>query len=1152
MMSNMQNVFVENNAPRQYSYFRLFCGLACVLPLLSGITAAASGADNLEKEFMVPPDSARPWVYWYFMDGNLSREGMRSDLEAMKQAGIGGAIYLEVGIGIKRGPVKFMSQPWQDLVGHAISEAGQLGMQMALASGPGWCGTGGPWITPELSMQHLVASETTAIGPAKFDSVLPRPQPRVPFFGEATLSTPQLHEAWRDFYRDEVVLAFPTPSGKARIADLDEKALYYRAPYSSQPGVKPFLPAPSDYTEVPMEQCVAASKIIDLTGNLAPDGRLKWDVPTGKWTILRFGRTITGQTTRPAPAPGLGLESDKFDKAAIDAHLYAFVDPLLENVSEPIGPGRGLTTLHFDSWEMGSQNWSGRFREEFTRRRGYDPVRFLPTMTGRFVDNAETSGRFLWDLRQTAQELVVENHIQRMKEQVRKHGLVLSIEPYDMNPCADLKLGGAADVPMGEFWSKGWSFPTEFSCIEAASIGHTLGRPVIGAEAFTALGGEDWQQYPGSMKAQGDWAFCCGINRFVFHRFQAQPWLDRFPGMTMGPYGVHWDRTQTWWDMVWAYHLYISRCQQMLRRGLFVADILYLNPEGAPCVFRPPSSATRGDPPDRRGYSFDGCDPDALIDRASVQGGRIVFPDGMSYRILVLPLFDTMTPRLLQKIANLVEDGATVMGIPPRKSPSLAGYPQCDQQVRQLAEMLWGAGAPAFKHNVGKGCVINCDTRKAKVDSPAQGRDVASRADAQLIFQCSINVSAVQAAQKAQATMSAGDDFSLLVNGRPAGIGKDIHDAATMDLTSLLKAGTNVLSITTCGLIGSMSIRFGSGIIADDSIDAGKDDLHPADGSPSSLMDLGLVGFQPWVLVGTPTRERDIYPDYQVTARALSGMGVCPDFESDGDVRYIHRRDREADIYFIANKEGQTRSMRCRFRVTGRMPEWWNPVTGECRDLPESKEEDGLTVVPMRLEVLESGFVVFRKPRMTAVPSRQNFPALRTVMTLTAPWEVSFDPKWGGPQKILFPRLDDWSKRPEPGIRYYSGKAVYRTTFDVAADPAKGCCFVSLGRVKNMAWVKLNGRDLGILWCDPWRAEIPGGVLRQRDNVLEITVANLWINRLIGDSGLPPGSGLTWTTYNPFRPDSPLQESGLLGPVSVQSSERDAEDLTETPRRRVF
>ena len=157
-------------------------------------------------------------------------------------------------------------------------------------------------------------------------------------------------------------------------------------------------------------------------------------------------------------------------------------------------------------------------------------------------------------------------------------------------------------------------------------------------------------------------------------------------------------------------------------------------------------------------------------------------------------------------------------------------------------------------------------------------------------------------------------------------------------------------------------------------------------------------------------------------------------------------------------------------------------------------------------------------------------------MTLAAPWEVSFDPQWRGPAKAVFASLQDWTQRLEPGIKYYSGKAVYRTTFDCITNAAKGRWFLNLGSVKNLASVKLNGRDLGIAWCEPWRTEIPGDVLRQSNNVLEITVANLWINRLIGDSRLPPQERRTWTTYQPFRPDSPLQPSGLFGPVSLNKS----------------
>ena len=252
-------------------------------------------------------------------------------------------------------------------------------------------------------------------------------------------------------------------------------------------------------------------------------------------------------------------------------------------------------------------------------------------------------------------------------------------------------------------------------------------------------------------------------------------------------------------------------------------------------------------------------------------------------------------------------------------------------------------------------------------------------------------------------------------------------------------------------------------------------------------------------------------------------------------MRYIHRRDGDADMYFICNAADQTIGGPCRFRVGGRQPEWWNPLTGERRDLTKFAEVKGQTEIYLELDAFESGFVVFKKPGKQGENPLWNYPERQTILTLTAPWEVSFDPKWGGPEKVVFDTLEDWSKRPEPGIKYYSGKAVYRTSFDASTDTVKNRSFLSLGKVKNMASVKLNDTGLGTVWCDPWRVAIPEGLLKEKDNRLEITVANLWINRLIGDSGLPKKKRLTWSTLEPFKPDSPLQESGLLGPVTVMT-----------------
>ena len=975
--------------------FKKITALACLLAMP---LAAAPAADLLDAGFVQPPASAKPWVYWYFMDGNLTREGMSADLEAMKQAGIGGAIFLEVNIGIPRGPVDFMSAQWQALVAQAIHEADGLGIQIALAAGPGWCGTGGPWIQPELAMQDLIASATNAEGPLKFSAELPRPQPRAPYFGEGTL-TPELRKEWLDFYRDVAVLAFPTPAGSNRLADVDEKALYRRDPFSSMPGVKPCLPAPPDFPVAPPNACVPAGSVVELTQKMSPDGHLIWDVPPGRWTILRLGRALTGQTTRPAPQPGLGFESDKFDRAALTAHYTDYIQKVVAQAGPHTNATGGLTMLHFDSWEMGAQNWSPQFRAEFEQRRGYDPLKFLPALTGLIVDSQEVSERFLWDLRQTAQELVVDNHVGYLKSLAHQHGLTLSIEPYDLNPCGDLTMGRVADVPQCEFWHLG--FDTLFSVFEAASLGHTGGKSVIAAEAITSNPGEDWQADPASLKSQGNWAFCTGVNRFDFHRFQAQPWTNRWPGMTMGPYGVHWDRTQTWWELVPAYHQYLARCQFLLQRGVAVDDVCFLVSEGAPQVFRPPGSATVGNPPDHLGYNFDGCSPETLRERAEVKAGNIVFPGGTAYRLLVLPEQRTMTPDLLLKIKSLVRAGATVWGPPPLKSPSLQNFPECDAQVQKLARQLWGDcdGEKVFSHGVGQGRVI--------------WRKTADR----------------------------------------------------------------------------------------------------------------------------PTGQ---YGDFASVTHELEARGVPPDFASDGPIRFAHRRDGAAEIYFVANRETQIREASCTFRVAGKQPELFDPLTGQTRLLPQFNCQDGRTTIPLRFESEQSFFVIFRAPAPAAAAAAgPNFPRLNLALELGGPWTVNFDPNWGGPAQVVFDSLADWSLRPESGIRYYSGKTVYRKPFELPAKLPRQKYFLDLGSVKNLARVRLNGREVGVAWCAPWRVEITGAA-HAGGNELEIEVANLWPNRLIGDLSLPPEQRYTWTTLNPYQKNSPLLPSGLLGPVKVLA-ESDAE-----------
>ncbi len=651
-------------------------------------------AAELKEEFNSPPDASRSGVYWYFMDGNMDREMMEVDLESMHKAGLRKALFLEVNIGVPRGPVDFMSEEWQDNVANAVKYADKLGFEIILATGPGWAGSGGPWMKPEQSMQHLCSSsvQINTPGPAKIK--LPVPEP----LSSGPLS--KLTDQWHD---DVAVLAFPTPTPTPAPDHLEFKALHKTYPHSAWKGAPRFVPSKAEYTEPATESVIRPESIIDLTDKMRTDGSLEWDVPPGNWTVMRFAARSTGKGCKPAPVSGRGLEVDKFDSKAFEFHFENLHRKLMDKIGKR-RPNRGLTALHLDSWEMSSQNWTKTFREAFIKQCGYDPQPFYPAYQGLMVGSRKETERFLFDMRRVAQELVLSEYAQAIKDTAHKNGLYYTNEGYAQNPAGDLDLLSIPDIPSCEFWLR-HKRNTVYSCVEATSAAHVMGKPVVRAESFTSGGGV-YGISPGDMKDQSNWALAMGINEFMFHTFQHQP-LGKDgprPGMMMGHHGIAWHRNQTFWPLVGAYHDYLARCGHMLRQGVNVSDVLYLTAEGAPHIFLSPEGALDAHH-DKHAYGFDAVSPRLLMQRAKVKDGRVSFDNASSYRLMVLPKVETMTPELLEKITELVKAGASIQGVPPVASPSLIGFPECDARVQQLAEALWGKDSAPVRQ-VGKGRVF--------------------------------------------------------------------------------------------------------------------------------------------------------------------------------------------------------------------------------------------------------------------------------------------------------------------------------------------------------------------------------------------------------------------------------------------------------------
>jgi len=653
---------------------RAVSALCCVV--LCAATAGAAGGLSLEEGFKVPPDSAKPHTWYHLMNGNVTKEGITCDFEALAKAGIGGVQMFDAGWAIEPGKVDFNSPEWFDMLLHAAREARRLGLEICIPNCSGWSSSGGPWNMPSNGMKQVVFTETPVRGPSAFKGKLPRTKKD------------------NGFYADIAVLAFPAPSDDTRrIAGIEAKKFAVRGDVAR------------DTAPATAEQIVSKERTVDLTSRLAADGTLAWDVPEGNWTILRIGHICNGRRNHPASAKGKGLEVDKLSASALDYHFDQYVTRLCRLLGPLAGDvASGFNNVLVDSYEVGSQNWTQGLERLFEERMGYSPVPYLPTFTGRVVGSVDESERFLEDFRRVVADLFAENYAGRMAELCHRHGLKLSLEPYGNCPADDFQYGQDVDIPMGEFWSNAVVTDhgtTVGSSKRASCLAHVWGRRYAATESFTASpeNGGRWMTTPFSMKAQGDRVYAKGVNRIIYHRFVHQPWPGNkyLPGMTLGRWGMHFDRTQTWWDLAGDWFRYQSRCQWMLQEGTFVADVLFFCGEQAPNLGgyddgKGPSAITLP-----AGYDWDVCATKAMH-LLKVEKGRVVVPGGVSYALLALPPRETMSEKVLATVERLLDAGAKVCcPAKPTRAPGLAGYPLADARIRERAERVWAKGVLACR-----------------------------------------------------------------------------------------------------------------------------------------------------------------------------------------------------------------------------------------------------------------------------------------------------------------------------------------------------------------------------------------------------------------------------------------------------------------------
>ena len=1090
-----------------------------ILLLVVGGVGRAQSFDP--ASFVDPPEIARPWVFWYWMQAAVSREGIRADLQAMKDVGIGGAYLMPIN-GAADPPVftpaaQQLSPLWWDMVRYAVKEADSLGVKLAMHACDGFAVAGGPWITPEKSMQRVVWSRAGVEGGRVVDLRLAKPQTVAGYYRDIAVFAMPTPVSWE--VSTETVVPAVTASTGGSVQFLVERGSketfksdegcwiqysfnrpftcrtivvhsvnnyqsqrlsvevsddgvdfrrvgrleaprhgwedgdadvthtipavtgrYFRFVYDksgSEPGAedldaakwKPSLkvggiylsamPAvyqyegkngevwrvsrPASAAELPDSLCIDPGRIVDVSGMVDSTGHLVWRAPVGHWTILRVGHTSTGHTNATGGG-GKGLECDKFDAGVVELQFDRWFGEAVRQAGPELAK-KVLTMLHVDSWECGSQNWSPVFRDEFRRRRGYDLMRWLPVMAGVPVASADSSERYLHDIRQTIAELIHDNFYVTMARLAHAKGCVFSAESVAPTMTSDGILHySEADIPMGEFWQRSPTHDKPNDMLDAVSGAHVYGKPLVQAEAFTELRLQ-WDEYPGMLKALQDRNYALGINRMVFHVFTHNPWVDRRPGMTLGGVGNFFQRDQTWWRQGKAWIDYTRRCQWLLQQGRPVADVaVYMGEEvprravlperlvgvlpglvgssrveaekvrlmnsGVPTTKAPNGVVHSANMADRvdwvnplRGYAYDSYNPDVLVRLARVKDGRVVLPGGASYGLLVLP-------------------GASAM------------------------------------------------------DPDAGG----------------------------------------------------MSEASALRLLQLVKEGAKVL-IDTTGIARYHDV----GLKGDDKV---------VRGVFEQLLGKVMVG---------PYRDP-----------TLDRVGIARDFEGGGPgIAYTHRTGNGFDIYFISNQTGRPCSFTASVRVMGRQPEIWDPVTGEVWDVRGWKVSGGRTRVPVVLGASGSTFLVFRR---AAVAGREYEVERPHVLTrVKGPWVVEF----GAEAVVRCDSLFDWSRSVDSVIRYYSGTASYTTLFTMSkAERA----YIDLGVVDNIATVYVNGVECGTVWTGN-RVDVTKAV-HSGVNQLKVLVTNTWANRLTGDQRLPEAQRRTWTS-SPWKGDGSLLPAGLLGPVSI-------------------
>ncbi len=1116
--------------------------LAALALLLAGSAAAQTTPDGLKRGFENPPESARPRVWWHWMNGNITKEGIKLDLEWMQRIGLGGFQNFDAALATPQVVDKrlaYMTPEWKDAFQYATTLADQLGLEEAIAASPGWSETGGPWVPPSQGMKKYVWSETRVEGGKPFKGTLAKPPSNTGAFqnmgGQDAIPSPDGVKAPPQYYAETAVIAYRRAAG-----------------------------------DVPLE---ALHPKLTASGG-APDARVLSDGDLQKTTKLRIPKagenawiqyefaepqtvravTIVTKEVDEMTTAATGISNpEKWLEASDDGQSFRLVVKLHEGgapqhtLSFPAVKAKAFRVVFKRTPPPPPPSWlAGMDPSALGIKLGAPPTDYeiaeLVLHPGARVNRFEEKAAFtpVNDLYEFATPTVEAADAIAKPDVIDLTSKMHADGTLDWTPPAGdwvvLRFGysllgitnhpATAEATGLEVDKLNGRFVKQYMDGYLDSYKQTVGPEFMGKRGIRYVVTDSWeagaQNWTDDMLAQ-----------FRQRRgYDALPWMPVLAGRVVDSARASdqflWDFRKTIGELISDEHY--GQVQASLKeRGIghygesheggraFNADgmeVKKLNDIPMSAMW----TQTPGVNAEQYGYNADDRESASV---AHIYGQNLAAAESLTAAAAPWAWSPaTLKPTADQELLNginrfVIHESAHQPLVDKAPGLTLGPFGQWFNRNETWAEQA--------------GVWVKYLTRSSYLLQ--QGRFAA---DVLYFYGEDSNLTAIFGEKSPD--MPAGYGFDYI---NPDGL---IHaiDAAEGQLTAksgmsyrllVLDPYSKHMSLPVLRAIHKL-VRQGAAVAGQKPTDTPS---LADDAAEFAKLNDELFGDGTGVhTVGTGT----VYAGLNADA-ALQAMGVAPDFHhtkplSDARVLFVHRKLADGEIYFLDNRNDRDETLETSFRVTGKVPELWHAETGESE--PASyRIADGRTTIPLHLEPWGTVFVVFREPaKETAVTVPA--PVETPLATVNGPWNLSFQPGRGAPATVKLDKLASWSGSADKGVKYFSGTGTYTRTVEASAEWFKpgAKLWIDLGDVKNLAEVVVNGKSLGVVWHTPYRLDATGA-LKAGANEVTVKVINAWVNRLIGDEQPDAAKKYTFADVKPYKANSPLLPSGLLGPVRLYS-----------------